>query len=174
MIIILGSSAKNTSQTLVPAEQSTGGTINIADNFDMLEPGNAVNDETIVKAVHKLHPSPADGGIVSPGQVALSWTLPDPCTPGQPVRVDVYLTDDYEVLKQFNDPAAIAAMQLVSEQNVTYVVAQVQPKTRYYWAADVYLGGDDPNDNPRLGPIFSFLADNTPPEVEAGEDVLTW
>lgn len=59
MIIILGSSAKNTSQTLVPAEQSTGGTINIADNFDMLEPGNAVNDETIVKAVHKLHPSPA-------------------------------------------------------------------------------------------------------------------
>lgn len=111
---------------------------------------------------------------MSPGQVALSWTLPDPCTPGQPVRVDVYLTDDYEVLKQFNGPAAIAAMQLVSEQNGTSVVAQVQPKTRYYWAVDVYLGGDDPNDNPRLGPIFSFLADNTPPEVEAGEDVLTW
>ncbi|HUV64768.1 MAG TPA: hypothetical protein VMW24_12785, partial [Sedimentisphaerales bacterium] len=53
----------------------------------------------------------------------------------------------------------------------TSVVVQTQPKTQYYWAVDTYVG--DPND-PILGPIFSFLADNAPPTVDAGPDLLTW
>jgi len=172
--LIVDGNAVTTVQGYIDANVITsyGGPYGV--NGVLLVDYNAVNDQTMVKAVHKLDPYPVDGGIVPPGQVELSWTLPDPCTPGQPVRVDVYLTDDYDVLKQFSDPAAIAAIQLVSEQNVASVVAQVQPKIRYYWAVDVYLGGDDPNDNPRLGPIFSFLADNMPPEVLAGKDVLTW
>ena len=36
---------------------------------------------------------------------------------------------------------------------------------------DTYIG--DPND-PIFGPIFSFLAGNVPPVVDAGDDVLTW
>jgi len=96
------------------------------------------------------------------------WTLPDPCVPGQPVPVDVYFTDDLELLEQFTDPAAI---QVVSKQNVTSVVVQTQPKTQYYWAVDTYIG--DPND-PIWGPTFSFFADNLPPEVDAGKDVVTW
>ncbi len=94
--------------------------------------------------------------------------MPDPVVPGQPVSVDVYFTDDLTALQQFTDPAAI---QVVSKQNVTSVVVQTQPKTRYYWAVDTYIG--DPND-PILGPVFSFLADNVPPQVDAGADVVTW
>jgi len=126
--------------------------------------------QTTVKAIHKLNPYPADGGIVAAGQVELSWKLPDPCVPGQPVAVDVYLTDDYDVLKQFNDPAAIAAIQVVSQRNVTSFVTQIQPKTRYYWAVDSYIG--DPND-PVFGPIFSFLVDNVAPKVNVGADIVT-
>ena len=124
--------------------------------------------KTTLKGVHKLNPNPADGGLVSPGEVELSWTLPDPCVPGQPVPVDVYFTDDLQALQWFTDPAA---MQVVSEQDVNSVVVQTQLKTRYYWAVDTYIG--DPND-PIFGPIFSFVADNAPPKVYAGADVVTW
>jgi hypothetical protein len=124
--------------------------------------------QTTLKGVHKLEPNPIDGGLAAPGALELSWTLPDPCVPGQPVLVDVYFTDDLQLLEYFTDPAAI---QVVSKQSVTSVAVQTRPKTRYYWAVDTYVG--DPND-PIFGPIFSFLADNAPPEVEAGADVVTW
>ncbi len=141
-----------------------GGTVQL--DYDVTNSG-----QTTVKAIHKLNPYPADGGIAPPGQVELSWTLPDPCAPGQEVPVDVYLTADLEALESFSDPAS---MQVVSQSSVTSVTVQTAPKTRYYWAVDTYLGGDDPNNNPLLGPIFSFVADNSPPAVEAGEDVITW
>jgi hypothetical protein len=51
------------------------------------------------------------------------------------------------------------------------VTVQALPKTQYYWAVDTYIG--DPND-PIFGPIFSFVADNQAPEVDAGTDLLTW
>jgi len=127
--------------------------------------------QTTVTALHKLAPYPADAGVAAPGQVELSWTLPDPCTPGQAVAVDVYFTDDLEALQSFSDPDSI---RIVTESSVTSVTVQTVAKTRYYWAVDTYLGGDDPNNNPLWGPIFSFLADNIPPEVNAGEDVVTW
>jgi hypothetical protein len=143
---------------------SGNGTVQL--DYDVTNEG-----QTTVKGIHKLKPYPVDGGIAPPGQVELSWTLPDPCTPGQPVLVDVYFTDDLEALQSFGDPASI---RIVSHSNVTSVTVQTVPKTRYYWAVDTYLGGDDPNNNPLWGPVFSFLADNAPPEVNAGEDVTTW
>ncbi|MBA7582571.1 hypothetical protein ES708_24502 [subsurface metagenome] len=137
------------------------GTLNL--DYDVTNKG-----KTTLTATHFLNPNPADDGLVSPGEVELSWTLPDPCVPGQPVPVDVYFTDDLQALQMFTDPAAI---QVVSEQDVNSVVVQTQLKTRYYWAVDTYVG--DPND-PIFGPIFSFFADNAPPEVYAGADVVTW
>ena len=121
-----------------------------------------------IRGLHPLKPSPADDSLSSGGSVELSWTLPDPCVPGQPVPVDVYLTDDLTLLEQFTDPAAI---QVVNKQNVTSVVLQTQPKTRYYWAVDAYVEADA---FPVVGPIFSFLADNMPPIVNAGADIVTW
>jgi len=135
---------------------------------------NDVANQTTLTAIHYLNPFPADGGAVEAGAVELSWTLPDPCVPGELVPVDVYFTDDYDALKQFNDPVAIAAMRVVNEESVTSVGVQAQEKTRYYWAVDTHLGGADPNNNPKLGPIFSFYADNLPPKVEAGANAVTW
>jgi hypothetical protein len=130
---------------------------------------NVMNEgQTTLTALHNFNPTPADGGSIAAGEVELSWTLPDPCVPGQPVLVDVYFTDNLQLLQQFTDPAAI---QVVSKQNVTSVVVQTQPKTWYYWAVDTYIG--DPND-PIFGPVFSFFADNMPPRVDAGADVVTW
>jgi hypothetical protein len=123
---------------------------------------------TTLTAVHNLKPNPVDGGSIAPGAIELSWTLSDPLVAGEPVQVDVYFTDDLQSLEQFTDPAAI---QVVSKQNVTSVAVQTQPKTQYYWAIDTYIG--DPND-PIFGPIFSFVVDNLPPEVDAGADVVTW
>ena len=124
--------------------------------------------KTTLKAVHKLDPSPLDGGFASQGDTELSWTLPDPCVPGHTVLINVYFTDDYDALWTFVNPEAI---RVVDKQNVSSVVVQTQPKTRYYWAVDTYVG--DPND-PIIGPIFSFIADNTAPEVNAGADVVSW
>jgi hypothetical protein len=124
--------------------------------------------QTTLKAVHMLDPSPADGGTVGPGAVELSWTLPDPCVPGESVSVDVYFTDDLQALTQFTDPET---MRIISNQSVSSAVVQTKPKTRYYWAVDTYIG--DPND-PIFGPIFSFLADNAPPSVNAGPNISTF
>lgn len=124
--------------------------------------------KTTLTASALLTPNPVDNSIVSPGQLELSWTLPDPCVPGTPVLVDVYLTDDYDALKDFTDPAAI---QIVNAQSVSSVLVQVQGKTQYYWAVDVYIGSDN---DPILGPIFTFYADNKAPDVDAGADVVTW
>jgi len=123
-----------------------------------------------VRGLHPLKPLPSDDSVSSSGEVELSWTLPEPSVPGQPVPVDVYFTDDLQALQLFYDPAAI---QVVNKQNVTSVVVQTQPKTRYYWAVDAYVDSDADAD-PVIGPIFSFLADNMPPEVDAGADVVTW
>ncbi len=122
----------------------------------------------VVRGVHPLKPLPSDDGVSSAGEVELRWTLPEPSVPGQPVSVDVYFTDDLTALEQFTDPDAI---RVVTNQNVTSVVVQTQPKTRYYWAIDSYIGSDD---DPVYGPIFSFLSDNMPPKVDAGADIVTW
>ena len=127
-----------------------------------------VTDEELgritVRGVHTLEPSPSDDGLASVGNEELSWTLPDPS-----VLVDVYFTDDLTALEQFTDPAAI---QVVNKQNVTSVAVQTQPKTRYYWAVDTYVDGAAAV--PAIGPIFSFLADNPVPVVDAGADLVTW
>ncbi|MFC1652672.1 hypothetical protein ACFL3F_03025, partial [Planctomycetota bacterium] len=124
--------------------------------------------KTTLTAIHKFHPKPTDGGTLEAGAVELSWTLPDPCVPGQPVSVDVYFTDDYDAIWNFTNPDA---MRIVTKQNLTSISVQTNPKKQYYWAVDTYIG--DPND-PILGPIFSFFTDNLPPNVDAGADIITW
>ena len=140
-----------------------GGNGTVQLDYDVTNEG-----QTTLKGVHKLNPNPIDGGFALPGAVELSWTLPDPCTPGQSVSVDVYFTDNWEAIYSFTDPASI---QVVSQGNVTSVPVQTVPKTRYYWAIDSYIGSDS---DPVYGPIFSFVIDNMPPQVDAGKDVVTW
>jgi hypothetical protein len=61
--------------------------------------------------------------------------------------------------------------QIISHKNVTSATVQAKPKVRYYWAVDTYIGSKD---DPVLGPVFSFTADNLTPVVNAGDDVTTW
>ncbi len=132
-----------------------------------LDYDNASN-KTTLEATHTLKPGPAHRSIVTPGDVELSWTLPDPCAPGQPVLVDVYLTDDLDQLVNFTD---IESMMVLSQQNATSVVVPTQTKKQYFWAIDTYVGSDS---DPVIGPIFSFTADNAPPSVKAGPDISTF
>jgi hypothetical protein len=68
----------------------------------------------------------------------------------------------------FTDPQSI---QIVNAEGANSFVVQTKPKTHYYWAVDTYVG--NPND-PILGPVFSFFADNRTPEVDTGPDVVSW
>jgi len=117
-----------------------------------------------VRGVHPLKPSPRDDGLSSAGNVQLSWVLPDPCQPGTPVTVDVYFGTSPDI-------GSVDTPKIISKQNVTSVTVNTQPKKRYYWAVDTYIGS--PAD-PVLGPIFSFFSDNVAPSVNAGADVVTW
>jgi len=130
---------------------------------------NVTNEgKTTLSAVALLDPTPADGATIAPGELELSWTLPDPCVPGEPVPVDVYFTDNLQLLVDFTDPAAI---QIASKLNVTSIAVQTQSKTQYYWAVDTYVGSDA---DPVYGPIFSIYVDNIPPRVDAGAAIATW
>ncbi len=161
---------RNTTQNQDFVAGAIGGVIKAYGGDGEIE---VVTDEELgtltIRGIHLLKPSPTDDSNASSGTLELSWTLPDPCVPGQAVSVDVYFTDDLQALQQFTDPES---MRIVSKQSVTSVVVQTQPKTRYYWAVDTYV--DSTAEFPVIGPIFSFMADNLPPQVNAGADVVTW
>jgi len=129
------------------------GTLNL--DYNVTNPG-----QTTLTAVHKLNPSPADGGLAVPGSVELSWVLPEDV-----IKVDTWFTDDID--KIINEDRSVL---IVDQEKVTSAVVQTQAKVTYYWAVDTYIG--DPND-PIFGPIFSFVADNAPPFVNAGPDIST-
>jgi len=140
----------------------------VVENIEDNDPETTAGDTLVVKGLHPMTPGPEDGGTVLPGPVTLSWTLPDPCVPGQSVPVDVYFTDDLQALKSFSNPDAI---RVISNQNATSKVVQVQKKTRYYWAVDTYQGTEN---DPVYGPIFEFYVDNIAPVVQTNLDITTW
>jgi hypothetical protein len=123
----------------------------VALDYDVTNPG-----QTTVKAIHKLNPNPADGGVAVPGTVTLEWTV-DAGTP-----VDVVFG---------NSPDWTTWEKLVDKQAVTSISVTVVAEQRYYWAVDTYAPGAEV---PDYGPIFSFLAGNAPPVVNAGDDVPAW
>ena len=130
---------------------------------------NVTNEgKTTLSATALLEPIPADGDTIAPGELVLNWTLPDPCVPGEPVPVNVYFTDNLQLLLDFTDPAAI---QIVNNENVSSTTVQTQSKKQYYWAVDTYVGSPD---DPVYGPIFSFYVDNIRPRVDAGAEIATW
>jgi hypothetical protein len=122
--------------------------------------------KTTVTAFHPLEPFPTGHSIVSPGEVELRWTLPDPCVPGQPVPVNVYFTDDYYKLLGTD----AASVQVVSQGNVTSFTVTAVGQTRYYWAVDTYVGSAA---DPVIGPTFSFWVGNQAPTVQVSADPIT-
>jgi len=112
--------------------------------------------QTTVKAIHKLNPIPADGGIAAPGTTTLEWTV----DAGTLVDVWFGASPDWTTWEQ-----------LIDKQAATSVSVTTDAKQNYFWAVDTYAPGAENSD---YGPIFSFLADNIAPIVDAGEDVTTW
>jgi len=115
-----------------------------------------VADQTTLTAIHNFNPFPADGSGVLAGAVELSWTV------DEGIPVDVWFS---------TDPGLVGAELIVTKGSMSSVVVQAQPKTQYYWAVDTYIR--DPND-PIYGSVFSFIADNLPPKVDAGPSAVTW
>jgi hypothetical protein len=120
----------------------------------------------IITGVHRLQPTAVDGSTISSGQVTLKWVLPDPCQPGQTVFVDVYFGTSPDI----PEGGSLETPKIISHKNVTSVTVQTKPKTRYYWAVDAYVGSKD---DPILGKVFAFKADNLVPTVSV-PDVATW
>jgi hypothetical protein len=117
---------------------------------------NQENGDMIVKGLHPLNPTPTDSGSSLPGSIALEWTV-DEGTP-----VDVW----------FGTKADLSDFEkIVDQQAATTVNVMTVAKQRYFWAVDTYAPGAD---EPNLGPIFDFQADNQAPSVDAGDDVTTW
>lgn len=112
--------------------------------------------QTTVTAVHKLNPIPADGGIAGPGSTTLEWTV----DVGTLVDVLFGTSPDWTTWEKIVDKKAVSSVSVTTEA-----------KQDYFWAVDTYAPGAE---EPNYGPTFSFLADNIPPTVDAGEDVLTW
>jgi hypothetical protein len=125
---------------------------------------NETPGRIVVRGVHPLKPNPRDDGLSSAGDVVLSWVLPDPCQPGTPVTVDVYFGTSADI-------GSAESPKIISKQNITSLSVRTEPKKRYYWAVDAYIGSAS---DPVLGPIFNFIADNIAPKVNAGADVVTW
>jgi hypothetical protein len=117
---------------------------------------DATEDKTTVYAIHDLNPNPADGGVVAPGTITLEWTV----DAGTPVDVVFGTSPDWTTWEK-----------LIDKQAVTSVSVTVVAEQRYYWAVDTYTPGTEVK---IYGPIFSFLAGNAPPVVNAGDDILTW
>ncbi|MFC1762152.1 hypothetical protein ACFL6U_08730 [Planctomycetota bacterium] len=117
---------------------------------------DADKDITTLKALHKFNPIPADRSIASPGTTTLEWTV-DAGT-----LVDVWVsTSLWDNTWE----------QIVDKQAVTSVTVTTERKQRYYWAVDTYVAGVE---DPILGHVFGFVADNAPPVVNAGANATTW
>ena len=125
---------------------------------------NETPGRIVLRGLHPLNPYPRDDALTGAGNVELRWVLPDPCQPGTPVTVDVYFGTSADI-------GSAKTPKIISRQNLTSLLVQAQPKIRYYWAVDAYVGSAA---DPILGPIFTFVADNLRPIVDAGADVATW
>jgi len=126
---------------------------------------DVTNEKTTLKATHLLNPNPADGSNVPVSVNQLQWTLPEPNQPGGVVTCDVYFGTDPIVE---NNP------KVVTGQAVESVSVTLAPDTTYYWALDLYDSSISTTTPFMLCPVFTFIAGNLPPIVDAGADVVTW
>ncbi|MFC1652950.1 hypothetical protein ACFL3F_04435, partial [Planctomycetota bacterium] len=90
------------------------------------------------------------------GPITLAWNV----DAGTPVDVWVGTKEDLSDFTKVVDKQAVTSFQIDAEKDV-----------RYFWAVDTYAAGAE---EPNLGPVFDFLAENVAPVVDVGDDVTTW
>ncbi len=142
-------------------------------------------------------PVPSNGARVPTTQDTISWVNPDPNLAGSDIYCDVYFAESYPDYKTSLDPNTngvdpndcytlnanfldYATLVVDDQPNVTSLdlttTASSYPLTygqSYFWRVDT-RDPSDPTTSTVIGEVYKFTADNTSPEVNAGDDVITW
>lgn len=129
-------------------------------------------------------PVPVDGEKVPLETAVVSWINPEPNAPGGVITCDVYLTDyypDYGTVSTDPNTGYAAdpnflnyAAKVVDDQAVNSMAlpALVYGNT-YYWRVDT-RDASSTESGTTVGKVWRFVADNSAPQVNAGETVYTW
>ena len=126
----------------------------------------------------------------------LTWSLPEPNDGASDIYVDVYFAENYPDYSRYLDPniagvdPAVAYKLNTSFLEYATKVVDNQPNLtsldlstitslpltygkNYYWRVDVRDSSDVPAGT-ITGSVWKFTADNTPPVVNLGGDMVTW
>lgn len=121
----------------------------------------------------KAHnPNPADEAIVETDLASLSWTNPEPNSPGGILNCDVYLGTEPNVLTMDKKTlSAGAASVAINTTNFPKYGILDNQKT-YYWKVDVH---DSSSPDVIDGQMWSFYTNNNAaPIADAGPDQVAW
>ena len=142
---------------------------------------------------------PLDGKKVTLDLAQTSWTNPDPNAVGGTITCDVYFTDNYPEYLPYADPNLLKisdpnlrnawyvenrnfqnyATKVVNNQPVNTLnlsAATTLPLTfgkTYYWRVDT-RDSSNPAAGTTIGKVWRFTADNSAPQVDAGNTVYTY
>lgn len=129
-------------------------------------------------------PVPVDGEKVPVETAAAGWINPEPNDVSGVISCDVYLTDHYPDYGTVSpdpntcyaeDPNFLNyATKVIDNQAVDSLTlpALVYGKT-YYWRVDT-RDSSSPESGTAIGKVWRFVADNSAPQVNAGQTVHTW
>jgi hypothetical protein len=139
---------------------------------------------------------PSNGEKVMENLTQVSWTLPDPNALGGVITCDVWFSETYPKYLPHLDPntnnltdpnlwyvenqtftnyaTKVINNQAVSSLDLSTVTTlPLTAGKTYYWRVDI-RDSSDPSLGTVTGKVWTFKADNIPPQVDAGSAVYTW
>lgn len=113
---------------------------------------------------------PIDGAKVPTTLDTLSWVNPDPNYPGETMTCDVYISEqgDPNFMKYATIIVDDAAVESVNLSDLEPPIV-LEYRQDYYWRVDTRDSAGTAS-----GRVWKFTADNTPPQVDAGDDMYKW
>jgi len=125
------------------------------------------------KNLDKAHnPNPADEAIVETDLASLSWTNPEPNSPGGILTCDVYLGTEPNVLTMDKKTLSAGAVSVAINTTNFPKYGILDNQKTYYWKVDVH---DSSSPDVINGQMWSFFTNNNAaPIVDAGPDQVAW
>lgn len=121
----------------------------------------------------KAHdPNPADEAVVETDLASLSWSNPEPNSPGGILTCDVYLGAEPNVLTM-DKKTLTAGISTVAVNKANFPkYGALNNQQTYYWKVDVHDSSSPAVIN---GQMWSFFTNNNAaPAVDAGPDQVAW
>ncbi len=115
------------------------------------------------------NPSPPYDAAVGANLDVLSWTAPEPNSPGDTVVCDVWLSPDEPNFVTSN-PTAAKFVDTAESVSLSQEQFTLTPDTTYFWRVDCR----DPSVGTTEGMVWTFNTGDMPPTVEAGDDQYVW